>query len=80
MSDRQPQNDRGRMNSTFTFALAAERRADLLRLATHDQRRQTALAGAPALGQVRVPRRRPRWWQRAKVASVQTPSTAARAA
>jgi hypothetical protein len=58
------------MNSTFTFALAAEYRADLLRQVARERRTQAASAGEPAHGHVRVPRRRTRWWRRATAATV----------
>jgi hypothetical protein len=60
MSDRQPKGDRDRMNSTFTFALAAEHRADLLRQVAHERRTRTALVDEEAHGHGRAFRRRPR--------------------
>ncbi|HEY4313890.1 MAG TPA: hypothetical protein VGO19_00105 [Actinomycetes bacterium] len=48
------------MNSTFTFALAAEHRADLLRQVAHERRTRTALVDEEAHGRGRAFRRRPR--------------------
>jgi hypothetical protein len=70
MPDRPPQGERGGMNSTVTFALATEHRADLL-TEVADLRRIRAARGGPAHGHVRVPRVRPRWWRRATVRTVQ---------
>jgi|tagenome__1003787_1003787.scaffolds.fasta_scaffold20710950_2 hypothetical protein len=58
------------MNSTLTFALAAEHRADLLSEVAHQQRTRAARVG-PRHAHVRVPRRRPRWWRRATVRTVE---------
>jgi hypothetical protein len=59
------------MNSTFTFALAAEHRADLLREVAYLRRSRAVVGGGPAHGHVRVPRGRPRWWHRATARTVQ---------
>ena len=57
------------MNSTLTFALAAEHRADLLTEVAY-LRRIRAARGGPAHDHVRVPRGRPLWWRRATVQAV----------
>jgi hypothetical protein len=46
------------MNSTFSFALAAEHRADLLREVAHDRRARSAVVGGPAPRHLRVKVRR----------------------
>ena len=58
------------MNSTFTFALAAEHRADLVREVARLNRVRTARTG-PGHGHVRVPRQRPRWWLGATARTIQ---------
>jgi len=59
------------MNSTLTFALAAEHRADLLSEVADLRRTRAARPGGPQHGHVRVPRGRPLWWRRATVRTAQ---------